>query len=57
MISIGFFRVTEGFPRLRRADAALGIAEASYEVEVRALAAFATGPDEMLSAMPRETDV
>jgi hypothetical protein len=35
-----FYAVREGFPRLRRGEVALGIAEATYQLEVRALAEF-----------------
>ncbi len=34
------YAVIDGFPRLRRSDVALGIAEATYQVEARALVAF-----------------
>lgn len=36
------YTVSDGFPRLLRSDVSLGIAEATYQVEVRALAGFAT---------------
>lgn len=35
-----FYVVRDGFPRLRRGDMALGIVEAEYQVEVRALSGF-----------------
>ncbi|MBX5210787.1 PD-(D/E)XK motif protein [Rhizobium sp. NZLR11] len=35
------YAVSDGFPRLLRNDVSLGIAEATYQVEVRALAGFA----------------
>lgn len=35
-----FYAVREGFPRLRRGEVALGIAEATYQLEVRALTEF-----------------
>lgn len=38
---IDLYQVRDGFPRLRRSDVALGISEATYQVEVRALADFA----------------
>ncbi|OOO33493.1 UNVERIFIED_ORG: hypothetical protein BTE55_09500 [Rhizobium sophorae] len=38
---IDCYAVNDGFPRLRRSDVALGIAEAAYQVEVRALVSFA----------------
>lgn len=35
-----FYAVREGFPRLRRGEVALGIADATYQLEVRALTGF-----------------
>lgn len=35
-----FYAVHEGFPRLRRGDVGLGIVEAEYQIEVRALSGF-----------------
>lgn len=35
-----FYAVHEGFPRLRRGDVGLGIVEAEYQIEVRALTGF-----------------
>jgi len=39
-IGIDFYAVSEGFPRLCRAEIALGIVEADYQIEVRALSEF-----------------
>jgi hypothetical protein len=44
-----FYAVREGFPRLRRSEVALGIAEAAYQLEVRALTAFQAESAEVLS--------
>ncbi|NVN10476.1 PD-(D/E)XK motif protein [Nguyenibacter vanlangensis] len=39
-IGTEFYAVTDEFPRLRRNDVALGIVEADYQIEVRALSGF-----------------
>ncbi|WP_200933229.1 MULTISPECIES: PD-(D/E)XK motif protein [unclassified Sphingomonas] len=44
-----FYAVRDGFPRLRRGEVALGIAEATYELEVRALAEFQADGTAVLS--------
>lgn len=44
-----FYSVREGFPRLRRGEVALGIAEATYQLEVRALTEFRADVAEVLS--------
>lgn len=46
---VDFYVVGDGFPRLRRGDVALGIAEAEYQVEVRALTGFAADADTVLA--------
>lgn len=46
---VDFYAVGEGFPRLRRSDVALGITEAEYQVEVRALTGFAADADTVLT--------
>jgi hypothetical protein len=47
---IDFYVVRDGFPRLRRSDVALGICDAAYEVEVRALTRFTTDVAAVLSS-------
>lgn len=46
---IDVYAVREGFPRLRRGDVALGIAEAVYQIEVRALTGFTADADSVLA--------
>ncbi len=40
MAGTDFYAVREGFPRLRRGEVSLGIADATYQLEVRALTGF-----------------
>ncbi|MDE3775442.1 PD-(D/E)XK motif protein [Sinorhizobium meliloti] len=47
---IDCYAVNDGFPRVRRRDVALGIAEATYQVEVRALVGFAVNAVVVLDA-------
>lgn len=49
-VNIEYYTVREGFPRLRRGDVALGIVEADYQVEVRALSGFQVDGGVVLSA-------
>lgn len=46
---VDFYVVRDGFPRLRRRDVALGIADAEYQVEVRALTDFAADAEAVLA--------
>lgn len=46
---VDFYAVREGFPRLRRGDVALAIAEADYQIEVRALTGFAADAETVLT--------
>lgn len=46
---IDVYAVREGFPRLRRADVALGITEAEYQIELRALRSFTVDADAVLA--------
>lgn len=46
---VELYAVGEAFPRLRRSDVALGIAEAEYQVEVRALTSFTVDTDAVLA--------
>lgn len=57
VLSIDAYRVSEGFPRLLRVQAAPGIVDASYEVEVRALAPFAVDPGALAAVFQGTADV
>ncbi|MBY5502338.1 PD-(D/E)XK motif protein [Rhizobium leguminosarum] len=47
-VGIDAYAVGDGFPRLQRSDVALGIADATYQVEVRALVGFAVNTEALL---------
>ncbi len=49
-VGTDYYAVRDGFPRLRRGDVALGIVEADYQVEVRALSGFQVDEAVALSA-------
>lgn len=49
-VGTDYYVVRDGFPRLRRGDVALGIVEADYQVEVRALSSFQVDGAVALSA-------
>jgi hypothetical protein len=49
LVGTDFYAVREGFPRLRRGEVALGIAEATYQLEVRTLTEFQADGEAVLS--------
>lgn len=49
MAGTDFYAVREGFPRLRRGEVSLGIADATYQLEVRALTGFREDAGAVLS--------
>jgi hypothetical protein len=51
-----FYMVREGFPRLRRGDVALGIVDAEYQLEARALSGFQTEGDAVFGAFAGTCD-
>jgi hypothetical protein len=56
MAGTDFYAVREGFPRLRRGEVALGIADATYQLEVRALAGFQADGVAALSRFGADND-
>lgn len=51
-----YYAVRDGFPRLRRGEVALGIVDADYQIEVRALSPFQANGDAVFGAFGRTGD-